>query len=143
MSHQDLHDRDFYGWTQAMARALRNGTVAAADMQHIADEVEDMGNSERRALASRLQVLLMHLLKWHYQPQHRSRSWRLTVELQRVEIERLLRDNPSLRREVPPLLPDVYPAARLAALAETGLADEALPEACPFTIEALHAALEP
>jgi hypothetical protein len=77
--------------------------------------------------------LLQHLLKWHYQPELRSRSWRSTIRTQRQEIEDLLADNSSLRARLPELYAAVYLRARHAALDETGLLD--LPKDVPFTVE--------
>lgn len=77
--------------------------------------------------------LLQHLLKWHYQPEHRSRSWRSTIRTQRQEIEDLLADNPSLKAKLPDLFEAAWPRARADALEETGLLD--LPQGSPFTVE--------
>lgn len=91
---------------------------------------ELVGRSERREPRHRMAVLLQHLLKWHYQPEHRSRGWRSTIETQRNEILEVLDDNPSLRQTMPGVVAKAYPAARAKALEETGLL--ALPEISPF-----------
>jgi hypothetical protein len=75
MAAPQLYDRDFFEWTQCNAALLRAGQFDQADIQHIAEELEDMGKSERRRLESRLEVLLQHLLKWQIQPNRRSTSW--------------------------------------------------------------------
>ncbi len=94
-----------------------------------------MSRRQQRALISRLIVLLLHLLKWQYQPQRRSTSWRQTIIEQRQRMTRLLQGSPSLRARLPAFLSAYYPAARAAALEETGLPDLALPAACPWTVE--------
>ena len=79
-----LYDRDFYAWSREQAELLRAGELGRADLEHIAEEIESMGKTEKRELVSRLTVLLLHLLKWRFQPELRSANWRLTVEEQRL-----------------------------------------------------------
>ena len=90
------HENDFFAWTQEQAYLLRNGQIHQIDVVNIAEEIEDMGRSEKRELESRLEVLIMHLLKWQFQPNLRSRSWQLTIKEQRIRLEKLLKENPSL-----------------------------------------------
>jgi len=92
-----------------------------------------MGRSDRRELKSRLVVLVMHLLKWQHQPGARSRSWSATIDEQRLQIDGLLAESPSLRPTIVSMLADAHAIAWARAVAETGLADEAFPKACPFT----------
>ncbi|NJM46678.1 MAG: DUF29 domain-containing protein [Alkalinema sp. RU_4_3] len=91
------YDRDFYAWTQEMVVALRSGNWAALDIENLVEEVEALGRRERQELENRLAVLLGHLLKWDYQPEQRSNSWRATVREQRRRIDKLLRENLSLK----------------------------------------------
>jgi hypothetical protein len=132
---QELYDQDFFEWTARNAELLRAGRLEEADLEHIAEEIEDMGKSERHAAWSHLRVLLSHLLKWQYQPERRSRSWAATVRVQRDELLRLLRQSPSLRRYLRDQLPEVYPVAVEGAIAETNLPEEVFPAACPFSLE--------
>ena len=129
------YDEEFYAWTAEQARLLRAGEWAAIDAENLAEEIESMGRSDRRELNSRLTVLLMHLLKWRHQPGARSRSWSAMVEEQRLRIDSLLADSPSLRPAVATMLPEAYEIARNRAIAETGLADSVFPEPCPFTAD--------
>jgi hypothetical protein len=135
----DLYDEDFTLWTEQQAELLRRRAAgelvndADLDWQNIAEEIESVGGNTRRELRNRMARLLQHLLKWQYQPEHRSRSWRSTIRTQRQEIEDLLADNPSLRSKLPELFVVAYPRARTDALDETGLLD--LPQTSPFTIE--------
>lgn len=96
-----------------------------------------MGKRDRRVLESRLEVLVMHLLKWVYQPEGRQTgySWRNTIRTQRRDIRRILRDSPSLRRQVPDMIEADYQDVRLDASNETGLPPETFPEDCPWTAE--------
>jgi hypothetical protein len=129
------YDEDFYAWTVEQSRLLRSGELSAVDAANIAEEIESMGRSDRRELKSRLVVLVMHLLKWRHQPGARSRSWSATVEEQRLQIEDLLAESPSLRPNSAAMLAEAHAIARTRAIAETGLADEVFPETCPFTAD--------
>jgi hypothetical protein len=128
------YDTDFYTWTQAQAAALRAKDVAALDLEHLAEEIEALGNEQRHAVRSHLRVLLWHGLKWAYQPDHRTPSWRTSILNARAEIADRLEDEPSLRPLVPALLASAYPRARRLAAAETGLPLATFPEACPWTL---------
>ena len=135
MNLKTEYDRDFYAWINQNVSLLREGRLSEIDAEHIAEELESMGKRDRRQLRSRLQVLLMHLLKWQYQPEKQSQSWLRTIEHQRDEIEALLLDSPSLRRELPEALAIIYPKALRDACQETGLPKTAFPSSSPFTIE--------
>jgi hypothetical protein len=134
MAAAQLYDRDFFEWTQCNAALLRAGQFDQADIQHIAEELEDMGKSERRGLESRLEVLLQHLLKWQIQPNRRGASWRDTIELQRMKIAERLDESPSLKPVVAANLGKAYKYGRLRAVRETGLRRSTFPEECPFTL---------
>lgn len=130
-----LYERDFFAWANEQARLLRAGELMQADIENIAEEIESMGKAEKRELISRLKVLLMHLLKWQFQPTGRSTSWRLTVEEQRRQLVRHLADNPSLKRHLAETMVDAYGDAILAAARETGLDRSLFPVACPWSFE--------
>ena len=129
------YEDDFYAWTQRQAALLRDSDWAAVDVANLIEEIETMGRSERRELANRLEQLLLHLLKWQYQPARRSRSWRASIRYQRLGLARLLADNPSLRRMIPVLLENVYASAVLRAEIETSLAATMFPAVCLYTID--------
>ena len=135
-----LYDQDFFAWANEQARLLRAGQLAEADIEHIAEEIESMGKTEKRELVSRLTVLLMHLLKWEYQPVRRGASWEVTIRTQRRALARHLNDNPSLKPMVPEALADAYEDARAEAYAETGLSETTFPATCPWTFEQVSAA---
>ena len=131
------YDDDWYAWTEKNAELLRQGRLSEIDAQHIAEELEDMGRSERHALAGHFKVLITHLLKWRYQPAFRGVSWQLSVDNARDEIDQLLADSPSLRTKLDGIVSARYSAARKRASVETGLALDIFPETCPFSIEQL------
>ncbi len=93
----DLYADDFFAWSREQAALLREGRLGEADIKDIAEEIDSMGRTEKRELVSRLTVLLLHLLKWRYQPEKRSASWEASIRAQRNRIEDHLDDNPSLR----------------------------------------------
>lgn len=131
----DAYDRDFHAWATTQAALLRAGRLSEADVQHIAEEIEVLERGERRELVSRLAVLLLRLLKWSHQPDRQGKSWRLTVEVQRRQIARHLRDNPSLRAWQDQALADAYGDAVLRAERETDLPRDVFPWACPYSFE--------
>src|SRR5690554_6436163 len=89
--------QDYYAWTQETIEKLRQGKWNEVNMEDLIEELEDMGGSERNELENRLTVLLMHLLKWKYQPNYRGRSWQLTLKEQRLKIKIRLKKSPSLK----------------------------------------------
>lgn len=126
------HENDFYAWTQEQAHLLKTGQLNQIDWQNIAEEIEDMGRSEKRELESRLEVLIMHLLKWQFQPNLRSRSWQLTIKEQRLRLEKLLKENPSLSSILADTLEKTYQLATISTERETGLSS--FPETCPYSL---------
>ncbi|TWB16983.1 uncharacterized protein DUF29 [Nitrospirillum amazonense] len=137
MSKSPLYDRDFYAWANEQASLLRAGKLAAADIAHIAEEIESMGRSEKRELVNRLAVLLLHLLKWQFQPSFRGNSWRLTIEEQRYRLADHLADNPSLKGTLPETTANAYRLALVEAERETGLARSTFPATCPWPFDAI------
>ena len=130
-----LYDKDFYSWLAENAKLLRGGRVAEIDVMNLAEELESMGKSEKRALLSRLTVLLVHLLKWQFQPPRRSRSWQNTLRVQRLDINDLLADSPSLRYAIGDRIESVYEKAKLLAEEETGIEKSHFPLQCPYSLE--------
>ena len=127
-----LHDVDFYAWTQQQLDLLKMRNWSEIDIDGLIEEIESMAASERRELINRLAVLLAHLLKWQYQPSFRGRSWQLTLKEQRRRLQRLLRDNPSLRARFADFIDDAYGDAILLAAKETGLDENSFPSDCPY-----------
>ncbi len=131
------YEDDVLLWSQQQARALRDRRFAELDIEHLADEIEDVGKSEKRELASRLAVLLAHLLKWRFQPNLRSNSWRATIRLQRRRVALALRETPSLISIMRD--PDWRESAWLDAVAraakETGRPEDEFPESCPWSYD--------
>lgn len=134
MNLSQLYEKDFYAWTVETVNQLRSKQLNKIDIDHLAEEVESMGASERRQLQSRLEVLLMHLLKWQYQPSYQGKSWILTIEEQRARIKDHLKDNPSLKASLQAFLDRSYRYAVIKAVNETGLNKSTFPSNLPYTI---------
>ena len=131
----DTYTEDFFAWTLTQAALLRAGRWSELDVRHLAEEVETLGGAEQRELVNRLAVLLLHTLKWAYQADRRSTSWRLTIEEQRRQIARYLKRNPSLKSWQGQAVADAYGDALIRAELETGLPRDTFPSVCPYTLE--------
>jgi hypothetical protein len=135
MPQSSLYDEDFHAWANEQAALLRQGKLAQADLEHIAEEIESMGRTEKRELVSRLTVLMLHLLKWRFQPNLRGKSWRLSIEGQRLDIDAHLKDNPSLRAGLSEAISFSYRRALIDAERETGLEAMTFPSECPWSFD--------
>ncbi|MBB1074712.1 DUF29 domain-containing protein [Rhodoferax sp. 4810] len=127
------YDDDVIAWANEQAQFLRSGRFDCLDIQHLADEIEDVGKSEQRELAHRMAVLLTHLLKWYYQPERRGASWARTIREQRRALTLRLKRTPSLKAMLrdPDWWEEMWADAVAAAIAETGL--NIFPEHCAWT----------
>lgn len=130
-----LYDSDYLRWLAETAERLRSGQLDQIDVLNLAEELDDMGRSEKLAVESNLEVLLRHLLKYQYQGDRRSNSWRFTILEHRDRIAKAFRDSPSLRPYFVSIYADCYTTARKKAAVETGLPLETFPEQVPFSPE--------
>jgi Domain of unknown function DUF29 len=128
------YDADFYAWTKDQAARLLAGHLGALDLKHLAEEIESLGSEQEHAVESYLVNLLLHLLKWQYQPERQGRSWRNSVMVARQAIARRLRRNPSLRFYLDQVVEYAYRDARELASAQTGLPMDRFPETCPWPL---------
>jgi len=135
VKNDQLYERDFYAWANEQAGLLRAGKLSEADIEHIAEEIESMGKGEKRELVSRLNILLLHLIKWQYQPSHRGHSWRNTIRIQRRAVAAHMNDNPSLKSLLPQAVEQAYGTAIIEAENETGLSEATFPVACEWSYE--------
>jgi hypothetical protein len=129
-----LYDQDFLAWTEQQAALVRAGRLDQLDRDNLAEELDTMGRSEWGELENRLEVLLMHMLKWDHQPARRSRSWKATMREQRNAIRRLMRRSPSLKRGLETTIAEVYPDAVARAIEETGLSAATFPDQLPYGV---------
>ena len=128
------YETDVVAWANEQAALLRSGNLSALDIEHIAEEIEDVGKSEQRELANRMVILLAHLLKWDFQKDRRGASWQKTIIHQRKAIARRLKKTPSLQSDLsdPEWLEDVWGDAENQAMNETGVTN--LPSQCPWSM---------
>lgn len=140
MTTRTRYEDDVVAWANDQARLLREGLLDLLDIEHLAEEIEDVGKSERRELANRMAVLLAHILKWQLQPERRGPSWQITIRNQRRGIVRRLDKTPSLKPELEDAewWIDVWDDATAQVASETGLSG--FPEACPWSPEQVLAA---
>jgi hypothetical protein len=133
MTHSARYEDDVVAWANQQARFLREGRLDLLDIEHLAEEIEDVGKSEQRDLANRMTLLLAHLLKWQLQPGRSGASWQITIRNQRRGIARRLAETPSLRPKLedPEWWAAVWDDATAKAAEETGLSD--FPDTCPWT----------
>ncbi|XGV95535.1 MAG: DUF29 domain-containing protein [Leptolyngbya sp. BL-A-14] len=132
---KNLYDRDFVRWVEMTVEQLRAQNYADVDWANLIEEIEDMSRRERKNLKSNLVVLLLHLLKWQYQPEYRTGSWRGSIREHRRRINDDLHDSPSLAPYFQAVLSDCYISACEQAADETGLALQTFPAACQYTSE--------
>lgn len=133
-----LHKSDFCLWATKSAELIKAGKFKKLNIEHLVEEVESIGASEKRALESRLIELMQHLLKWQFQPEKRENSWGISINKQRVGIEKILHDNPSLKYNLNKRINRCYQYARRYAAIETKLPLKKFPEECIYTLEQLE-----
>lgn len=131
----NLYDRDYYLWLESTAKFLSDGRWNELDLENLIEEIESMGRSEKRAVESNLVVLLLHLLKWLYQPSMQTGSWKGSILEHRRRLEKDLKASPSLKNYLQEVFAECYEDAKKQAAAETGLPLETFPTASPFTPE--------
>lgn len=130
-----LYDQDFYLWLQTTINVLKQGKFAEVDLENLLEELESMGRSEKNALKSNLRILVMHLLKYKYQPEKRTNSWRYTITEHRQRLQDTFKTSPSLYRFFEEIFNESYQNARKLASDETGLSINLFPPESPFTVE--------
>lgn len=134
----ELYLEDETAWLDAMADRIRAGAHAELDYANLEEYLSDMARRDRREVESRLVVLLMHILKWMYQPDQRTGSWRGSIVEQRQELIRLA-SRGVLRNHAESVLNEAYTEAVERAVAETGIAIEAFPAECEYSVDELLA----
>ena len=132
-ARNDLYAVDLSAWAEAQARALHEQRFDALDHDRLSGLVASLAARERREIRDRLGIILTGLLRWAEQVDLRCHGWAATIGVQRLHVEQLLRDNPSLRPVVPTLVADIYPAAKARAVMESALFGSSFSAGCPFT----------
>jgi len=132
-----LYQQDYLQWLEGTIANLQHQNYDQVEWEYLIEEMQDMGRSERRSLESNLIVVLLHLLKWQYQPDRRSGSWEGSILEHRRRLHKALEDSPSLQPYLQNILAESYTAARKQARAETELPLEIFPIACPYSLPEL------
>ncbi|WP_449417119.1 DUF29 domain-containing protein [Phormidium nigroviride] len=130
-----LYETDFYAWTQEQAEFLRDGKWSQLDLINLIEEIESLGKQQRSELRNRLSILIGHLLKWEYQSNRRSRSWLMTIRVQRRDTLELVKENPSLKPYLQEALQKIYENGRDLAAGETNLPIKTFPIDCCYSLE--------
>jgi hypothetical protein len=133
VSHLVAYDDDHHAWVLEQIALLEAARFSDLDIAHLTDELKYLANMTKREIENRLTVLLQHLLKWQFQPDRRSNSWRATMIEQRRRINAELADSRSLRRYPSMVIEEEYVVARLRAADETGLPVKRFPSTCPYS----------
>ncbi len=131
---KSLYESDFVKWSDTMAALMRDRHFDQVDWENVIEEIESLGKSEKHALRSQLRRVIMHMLKWDYQAENRSRSWILSIVQGQGEISDLISDSPSLAPYLESSFVLCYRQAVKEAIAETGLPPKTFPENCPYTL---------
>jgi flagellar biosynthesis regulator FlaF len=134
-SQKNLYESDFVRWVETTVKQLRAQDYTNVDWTNLIEEIEDMSKRERKGLKSNLIVLLLHLLKWQYQSEFRSGSWRGSIREHRRRINDDLKDSPSLKSYLEEISAECYTNAREQAADETGLPLETFPVDCLYTFD--------
>ncbi len=129
------YEKDFYQWSVDQANYLRMGELGKLDIEHLIEEIETLGNSDKRAMVSYLTNYFMHLLKIQFQPEKHTSSWDISVSLSLRKFKRLLKQNPSFKRFLKEWVNDAYEDAKDEASKESGINKKVFPKKCPWTIE--------
>ena len=129
----NLYDRDYYLWLKHTAQLIKEGKFSELDTANLIEEIEDMGRSEKRAVKSNLVILLLHLLKYKYQPAKRTNSWKASIREHRRRLRDDFKVSPSLKRYFEEVFDECYQDGRELAADETGLPIHTFPTKSPFT----------
>lgn len=133
---ESLYLEDETAWLNMSAKLVEEGRIQELDFDHLREFLTDMAASQRHAVESRLLVLIVHLLKWVYQPKNRFRSWKATIVTQRFKLQRLFRSK-TLRNHGEAVLAEIYPKALELAAIQTDLPEATFPAECPFHLDFL------
>jgi len=132
-----LYEQDLFAWTQQQVNLLTHQRWHELDVENLIDELEGMATRDQREMTNRLIILIAHLLKWEFQPDHQSGSWRGSIQEQRLQLNGLLEDSPSLHQQFIESLEKAYPQAVKLASKETELPTTKFPNECPYELAQL------
>ncbi|HEX9932190.1 MAG TPA: DUF29 domain-containing protein [Allosphingosinicella sp.] len=123
---------DYAAWVEHQIALIKEARWSEIDRDNLIDEVESLGRSEFKAFVSAIEIVLLHMLKWDFQPEQRSRSWSVSIAGHRLQVEDELEDNPSFKARIGEAVERAYRHARIRASGETELPLGAFPAECPY-----------
>lgn len=132
-----LYETDILQWVEQQVSLIKKQRYSEVDWVNVLEEIEDLSKRERDRFLSSIRLIIQHLLKWEYQPEKRSESWKITIKRERNHLKRYIRDTPSLKRYWADLS-NVYQDARADTANETGMSDWDFPESCPYSSEQIQ-----
>lgn len=130
-----VYDVDFAEWVAWQVELLESRRFSELDIDHLIEEVSALSKRDYRKLESALRVILLHMLKWDFQPELRSESWRRSIHVQRNHVNGILSDSPSLKARIPEALASAYSDARTRAAFETTVFLSNFPGELPYTFD--------
>ncbi len=133
-SSNTLYDTDYYSWTQEQARLLSERQYEHLDMQHLIEEIYEMGGSVLQSFVSHAAIAAAHLLKWEFQPERRGSSGQKTIKAQRALAREILEENPGIEGKLGPLTLRIGRNAISIAARDMGDAADRLPDECPYAL---------
>lgn len=125
-------DSDFAAWIYDQVAALKEGRFSDLDIDDLVDEVESLAKRDFKAFTSALRIILLHMLKWDFQPERRGNSWRRSINAARKAAWAELASSPSFRSRIRDATDDAYGSARMIAADETGVFERNFPVECPY-----------
>jgi hypothetical protein len=134
LKHSQLYDQDFCLWIDATTKLLKEGRFSELDLENLIEEIEDMGQNKKDVLESNLIIVFLHLLKWKYQPNKRSGSWKRSIREHRRRLVKAMQKSPSLKPYLRSVFAECYQYSRQEASDETGLSLEIFPLESPFDL---------
>jgi hypothetical protein len=134
-TQSSLYEQDYCLWLEQTIQQLQTGELNQLDIIALIEELQGMSNSEKNALESNLRILLMHLLKYRYQPHKRSNSWLFTIREHRKRLLKAFKKSPSLKPYYETVFAECYQDGKELASDETGLSLQVFPDDSPFTLE--------
>lgn len=129
------YEEDFHAWLESQIQLIKNKEFEKLDTEHLLEEMETLGNSEKYALESFLMRTMQHMLKWQYQPGKRTNSWKKSIEHHRNKANKVLNENPGIKQFLNNIFLEAYEDARLEASDETGIELDLFPEKSPWSID--------
>ena len=129
-------DDDYAAWISHQVEALKAGRFNELDIEDLTDEVESLAKRDFKALRSAIRIIILHMLKWDYQPEERGSSWRRSINAARKRVWGELESSPSFRSRIPEAIEFAFPHAREEAWEQTGVYKlRSEPKVCPYNFD--------